>query len=266
MGALFDTAAFYVSDPSSSYTAYTAANGDSLTNRFFQGAATADIITFDRSGATAGVQRVRSPLLYDNVKGIHVASAGGKTIFNISPTGVQPIQSQDTLIIEGTGGGSEYEVATMTRYYSDFAGSDMQLGSWATIMPLIVNLYSIEVATTSSSTPTAWTDTVITTTESLLKANTWHAVIGYTVDTAISGVAIKGADTSNFRWGGPGLTLSPFTSDYFKRVSDEMGVPAIPVFNSANQGNTFVSTIDAGSSTSSNVTLLIAQLSNWTKI
>lgn len=266
MPALMETQAFYVNDPSSSYTAYTAATGDSLTNRFFQSPATCDLVTFDRSGATAGVQRVRSPLLYDNVKGIHIASAAGKTIFNITPTGVQPFYSQDVLIIEGTGGTNEYEVATMTRYYSDFSGSDQQLGSWSSIEPLIVNLYSIEVATTSTATPTAWTDTVITTTENLLKANTWHAVLGYTVDTAISAVAIKGSDTSNFRYGGPGLTLSVFTADYFKRISEEMGVPAIPVFNSANAGNTFVSTIDAGASTSSNVTLLIAQLSNWVKV
>lgn len=266
MGKLFDTAAFYVSNPSSTYTAYTAASGDSLTNRFFEGVGGASIVTFDRSGASAGIQRVKSPLLYDNVKGIHIGSAAGKTIFNISPTGEQPIKSQDVLIVEGTGGASEYDLATMTRYYSDFSGSDMQLGDWATISGLIVNLYTVVVATTSSATPTAWTDTVITTTEALLKANTWHAVLGYTVDTALSGVAFKGADTSNFRYGGPGLTNSPFTSDYYKRISDEMGVAAIPVFNSANAGNTFVSTIDAGTSTASNVTLMVAQLSNWNKI
>lgn len=266
MGALYDTAAFYVHNPSSTYTAYTAASGDSLTNRYFAAPSTGYITTFDRSGATAGVQRVRSPLLYDNVVGIHVAAAGGKTIFQITPTNEQPIQPQDALIIEGTGGSSEYEVCTMTRYYSNFAGSDMQLGSWASLAPLIVNLYSIEVATTSSSTPTAWTDTVITTTDNYLKANTWHAVIGYTVDTAISGVAFKGADTSNFRYGGPGLTLSPFTNDYFKRLDAMTNVPSIPIFNSANQANTFVSTIDAGSSTSSNITLLLAQLSNWNRV
>jgi hypothetical protein len=260
MGALFDTAAFYVSNPSTSETAYTAASGDSLVNRFFQAPATATLVTFDRSGVTAGIYRVRSPLMYDNVKGIHIAEAAGKTIFNLQAPNVQSMYSQDTLIVEGTGGGAEYEVVTMTRYYSNFQGSDMRLASWGTIMPMIVALYQIEVATTSASTPTAWTDTVVTTTESLLKANTDHAVLGYTVDTAISGVAIKGADTSNFRYGGPGLTLSPFTSNYFIRIGELTGLPSIPIINSANVGNTFVSTIDAGSSTSSNVTLMIAQL------
>jgi len=146
MGALFDTAAFYVSNPSTSETAYTAASGDSLVNRFFQAPATSSLVTFDRSGATAGVYRVRSPLMYDNVKGIHIAEAAGKTIFNLQAPNVQPMYSQDTLIVEGTGGTSEYEVVTMTRYYSNFQGSDMRLASWGTIMPLIVNLYQVEVA------------------------------------------------------------------------------------------------------------------------
>lgn len=260
MGALFDTAAFYVSDPSTSETAYTAASGDSLVNRFFQAPATASLAAFDRHGTTKGVYRARSPLMYDNVKGIHIAAGAGQTIFGLQAPMVQPMYSQDTLIIEGTGEASGYDTVLMTRYYSNFQGSDMRLYSWGTIMPLIVNLYQIEIATTSASTPVAWVDTVVTTTENLLKANTDHAVLGYTVDTAITGVALKGADTSNFRYGGPGLVISPFTTNFFIRMCELTGLAAIPVINSANVGNTFVSTIDNGSSTSSNVTLMIAQL------
>ena len=83
MGALFETQAFEVSDPSTSNTAYTAASGDSLVNRFFQDPAKACLISFDRQGTTKGYYRVRSPLLYDNVKGIHIAVAGGQGIFSL---------------------------------------------------------------------------------------------------------------------------------------------------------------------------------------
>ena len=183
-------------------------------NRFFNAPATACLIGFDRQGVTKGVYRLRSPLMYDNVKGIHIAASGGQTIFDLPAVGVQPFYSQDTLILEGTGETGAYDLVTMTRYYSNFQGSDMRLYSWGTIAPLIVNLYEIEVATTSTATPVAWTDTVVTTTENLLKANTDHAVLGYTVDVALGGIAIKGADTSNFRYGGPGLSNSPFTADY----------------------------------------------------
>ena len=57
MGALFDTQAFYVSSPSTTETAYTAASGDSLVNRFFQSPATASIVSFDRQGVTKGVMQ-----------------------------------------------------------------------------------------------------------------------------------------------------------------------------------------------------------------
>lgn len=260
MGALFETQAFEISSPSTSNTAYTAASGDSLVNRFFQAPATACLISFDRQGTTKGYYRVRSPLLYDNVKGIHIAVAGGQGIFALQAIGVQPIYSQDTLIMEGTGEASGYDLVTMTRYYSNFQGSDQRLYSWGTIAPLIVNLYEIEIATTSAAAPTAWTDTVITTTEELLKANTDHAVLGWTSDVALGGIALKGSDLSNFRYGGPGLVNSPFTPNYFWRIGEKTGLPAIPVINSANMGNTFVSTIDTGDATASNVTLHLAQL------
>ena len=260
MGALFETQAFYVHNPGASNTPYVAAGGDSLVNRFFQAPATATLIAFEREGATAGYFRVRSPLLYDNVKGIHIAVAGGQTIFALPAMGVQPIYSQDTLVMEGTGGAGEYEVCLLTRYYSNFQGSDQRLYSWGTIMPLIVNIYEVEVATTSAATPANWTDTVITTTEELLKANTDHAVLGWTVDTALGGVALKGSDTSNFRYGGPGIPLLPWANNMFCRIGEKTGLAAIPVINSANMGNTFVSTIDAAASTTSNVTLQLAQL------
>jgi hypothetical protein len=259
MGALFETQAFYVSDPGAA-TAYTAVSGDSLVNRFFQAPSTASLISFDMENATGGYFRVRSPLLYDNVKGIHIVSAAGQTLFALPVMNAEVLQSQDTLIMEGSGGGAEYEVITMTRYYSNFQGSDMRLYSWGTIMPLIVHLYEIEINTISAATPTAWTDTGITYTEDLLKANIDHAVLGWTVDAALGGVALKGADTSNFRYGGPGIVLSPWTPNYFVRVGEKTGLPAIPVINSANKGNTFVSTIDAGISTPSKVTLHVAEL------
>ena len=260
MGALFETQAFYVSSPGASNTAYTAASGDSLINRFFQAPATAELVSFDRQGVTAGYYRVRSPLLYDNVKGIHIATSDGQSIFALPAMGVQALYSQDTLIMEGTGEEDAYDLVSMTRYYSNFQGSDQRLYSWGTIMPLIDSLYEIEIATTSAATPTSWTDTVVTTTESLLKANTDHAVLGYTCDTALGAICLKGSDTSNFRYGGPGIPNSPWTPDYFMRIGNMTGLPAIPVINSANVGNTFVSTIDTGDATSSNVTLHLAKL------
>ena len=104
MGALFETQAFYCSSPGGTVTPFTAVSGDSLVNRYFAAPSTASIIAFEREGATAGLFRVRSPLLYDNVKGIHIYSAATQTIFALPAMNAEMLQSQDTLIIEGTGG------------------------------------------------------------------------------------------------------------------------------------------------------------------
>jgi len=261
MGALFDTQAFYVHNPSTSETAYTAASGDSLVNRFFQAPATASLVTFDRQGVTKGVYRLRSPLMYDNVKGIHIAASGGQTIFELPAVGVQPFYSQDTLILEGTGETGAYDLVTMTRYYSNFQGSDMRLASWGTIMPMIVNLYEIEIATTSTSTPTAWTDTVVTTTENLLKANTDYAVLGYTVSLPCVGVYINGIDTGNLNVAVPGYWNTKDGADFFVRKSLQYGTPHIPVINSNNAPNISVACASVTTSATSVTTFRLAQLS-----
>ncbi len=261
-GPLFELTAYYVSDPGAAYTACTPAGGDSLTVRNFSLTSNAFLQSFDREGATKGVFRVRSPKLHDNVKGIHIAVSETPTLFAIPPESNQVLFPQDTLIIESPGGAAEYEVVTLGIYYSQMPGSGQRLYSWGDISPNIEYVDTIEVATTSAATPTTWPDTVITTTDTLLRANTDYAVLGYAVDTPLAAVALKGADTSNFRVGGPGKEWTALTNRYFVEQSARSGRPCIPVFNSANANNTYVSTIDAGASTTSNVSLIVACLSH----
>lgn len=261
MGAVLEVTGFYTSNAGATYTAATPLSGDSLTVRNFPVTSPAYLHSFDRTGATKGVYRVRSPRLHDNVRGFHIAASETPTLFALPPYNNQTLYPQDTLIIEQTGGASEYDVVLMGIYYTQLGSSGQRLHAWGDIAGLIQYIDTIEVSTTSGATPVAWTDTVITTTDNLLRANTDYAVLGYTVDTAIAAVAIKGADTSNFRIGGPGKILANQTCDYFVRMSNETGRPCIPVINAANAGNTFVSTFDVGASTASNVTLIVACLS-----
>jgi len=261
MGTLFELTAYYASSPGSTVTACTPASGDSLSVRTFNVANPAFVQSFDREGVTKGVYRLRSPRLHDNVKGIHLAASETPTLFALPPYNNQTLYPQDTLIIETSGEVSGYDVVGLGIYYTNLPGSGARLHSWSDISGIIQYIDTVEVAVTGPATPTAWVDTVITTTDNLLRANTDYAVLGYTVDTALGLVAVKGADTSNFRIGGPGKILANQTSDYFVRQSNSSGRPCIPVFNSANQNNTYVSVIDAGASVSSNVTLILACLS-----
>lgn len=262
MPRLRELTAYYVSNPGATITACTPATGDALSVRSFPIQSPAYLDGFHREGATKGIYRVRSPRLHDNVKGIHFATSETPTLEYLPAFSNQALYPQDTLIVESSGGAAEYEVVGISMYYTDLPGASMRLFNWGDIEPLIRNVVTVVVAVTVAATPTAWTDTAINTTDDLLIANTDYAVLGYVVDTALALVAIKGADTSNFRTGGPGKILGWGTADYFVQRSKATGRPCIPVINSANKTNTFVSAIDAGASTSSNVTLVLAQLSS----
>jgi hypothetical protein len=78
-------------------------------------------------------------------------------------------------------------------------------------------------------------------------------------DTALSIISLLGIDTGNVRMGMSGRTSTFDTSDYFVRLSHESGQPCIPIFNSANKSSTYVSVLDVGASTTSNVTLVLAE-------
>jgi hypothetical protein len=260
MGKAFQIQAYGVSDPSSSYTALVPATGDSLSVGNFALTDVCYMQSFDRIDATKGVDRIRSPKLHDNVKGIHIASAENPTIFALPPYNNQTMYPQDTLIIEATGSASTFHIATLGLYYTNYPGISQRLHAWGDISGNIQYIDTVEIAVTNSGTANVWTDTSITTTDNLLRANTDYAVLGYATDLLCAAVAIKGPDTSSVRVGGPGKVAQEFTADYFVRMSNLTGRPCIPVFNSANANGTFVSTIDITTSSTPNITLILACL------
>ncbi len=260
MGAALETIVGYASSPGAAYTAVTMNNGDSLTVRNFPPANPAYLMDLIRGDATKGVTRVRSPLLHDNVKGIHLALSENPSSWGFPTPGWQTLKPQDTLILEVTGATAAYDVAGLSIYYTNLPGAQARLHSLGEIKGMARSLVTVEVAVTSSASNGVWTDTVITTTDNLLHANTDYAVLGMYADTALSVIAVKGIDTGNLRCGLQGSTRTFEQSEYFVDLSHRSGLACIPVINSANAASTYVSVADIGASTSSNVTLFLAEL------
>ncbi len=260
MALALETIAGAVSDPSTTYTAVTMATGDSLTVRNFPAANPAYLMAMFRQDATAGVTRLRSPLLHDNVRGIHLSLSENPSNLGLPLPGVQTLKPQDTLILEVTGSASTYDVAALSIYYTNLPGSAARLHNLGDFKGMIKNLVTVEVATTAAAAPSVWTDTVITTTDNLLHANTDYAVLGMYCDTAVGVIAFKGIDTGNLRVGTSGRTSTYDTSEYFVKLSERSGLPCIPVFNAANAPSTYVSVITLGNGTTTNITLVLAEL------
>jgi len=244
-----------------SLTAVTVATGDSLTVRSFSPPAQAFLDDIVLKGGQSVTARLTSPYLHDTTRGITVTTAQAPSARTLQRYGSQPLSSQDLLSLSALSGGSNSTLVALLAYYTDLGASDARLYNWGDIAGLISEVKPVEVDVTTSATIGAWSDTLITTTENLLAANTDYAVLGYIVDVACGVVGIKGQDTGNLRICGPGSVLSFLTAEYFIQKGLDSGRPYIPVINAANVNNTYVSAADNTASLAVVVQMQLAKLS-----
>lgn len=263
--AAIDTIASYQGTSGSTLAAGTMAAGDSATIRNFPDGQQAHIVdAFYDDVTSPQFARVRSPLLADNVRGLEF-NPGGSAPENLFPSAFpQRVYAQDQLIFElSTAATTGKALLALGIYYDQLPGAAARLFSPGDIQGLVAQIKPVFVAVGSgANTAGAWLDVVITTTESLLVANTDYAVLGIAFDQAVAAVAVKGQDTGNLRISAPGAVAPRFGSDYFYRLSLLTGKPCIPVINSANAGSTYVSIVSsAATGAAGTVLLYLAELS-----
>jgi hypothetical protein len=260
MPLAIDTVVGTASNPGATFTAVTPNAGDSTTVRNAPSTSSIMLEQVVRAGATSGAVRVRSPLLHDDVQGLHWYSAQDPSVLLMPPQAGQKLRSGDNLIVELTGGTAETDLAALVIYYSDLPGAQARLHSWGDIAGNVANIETVHVTTLAAGTAGTWADTPIINTENLLKADTDYAVLGYVVEEAAGGViGVRGSETGNLRVCGPSTNDDFETSYFFVDQSQRHGTPHIPVFNSNNRASFYVSTALTPAS-QVDVTLVCAQL------
>lgn len=264
MGVAIDTVHGFATNPGATITACTVSPGDSFTVRNAKYSSPVFLEGLWRGGATAGVARLRSPLLHDNLQALRfrglAADASRLTPYDFA----QPLEPQDNLTVEVSGGAAESDDVTYSVWYGDLPGSAAILKTPGDVLGSVEQYLGNEVAVTSSATIGTWVDTAVNATNDTLKGNRYYAVLGFLSDTLLSAIAIKGPATNNFRVGGGGATQRIETRDFFVREAEKTGRPHIPVFNSADKTGTFVSVVDKAASVSANVTLILGLLpASW---
>ena len=244
-----DTIASFQTTVNSTLAAGVMATGDSATVRNFPQPGAAYVLdAFYDYVTTPLVWRVRSPLLHDNIRGLQFWPGLTQPTETLLPHELpQPLQPQDNLIFEfSTAASTGKALGCLEIFYPSLPGVSARLHSLADIAGNVKSIKPM-VVTIGSGANTAgiWLDTVATTTENILHANTDYAVLGITTDTAVACVAIKGIDTGNLRIGVPGNLNTILSQNWFIRLARETNLPVIPVINSANIGGIFVSIISS---------------------
>lgn len=259
-----DTVTGFVTAPSTTFTAWTMAAGDSLTVRNSNPAKRTLLVDLWAWNNAAGTLRLRSPKLHDNVQGIRQSVLAGDVEPELDPYLTQTLYPQDSLVAEQTGSatGGNIETGSLLIYYEDLPGVAGRFIDLPTLMKRIVNYFTVDTSHTPAATGGYSGQAAINSSFDLWQANTDYALLGYVVSARCCSVCWRGPDTGNLRVGGPGEpTKRDVTNRWFVYQSEKSGIPLIPVINSANKFGTFVDVVSNQTAGAVTVTSIFAQLS-----
>jgi hypothetical protein len=245
--------------------ATTIAAGDSFTIKNASLTSKAWMLSFWTHNLVAGMVRIRSPKLHDNVDAIR-ARALVATLDPLLPLGTkQQFYPQDTTIVElaGSAVGGQIESVVQFMYYEDLPGQSARLIDHATLMQRQKHIIGQRLAITLGTTVGYNGARAINADNDQLHANTDYAVLGITSDIVTAAICLRGPDTGNLRCPVPGASatgLLQLTSRWFVKLSDEYKMPLIPVINSANKGGTLIDAVNNQAGGTCNATIWLAEL------
>lgn len=263
MGMGMEVISGHVTAPSTTFTAWTVHTGNSLTIRNSDPTKKIWLLSAWADQQAAGVLRVRSPKLHDNVQGLRMDTVISE-VYPLLPIGYkQQLYAQDTLVVEQTGSATagDFESGALLVWYEDLPGQNARLIGYDDLMKKASNLVTVD-CTVTTTTAGGYTGSVaINSTFDLLKANTDYALVGYLVSAECAVVRWSGVDVGNLGVGGPGHELNKqLTSEWFTRLARLSGVPTIPVFNSANKAGFTVDCVQDENAAAVVVTSILAEI------
>jgi len=271
MGRILDTVSGFVTAPTATLVAWTMATGDSLAVRAAVPGSNIWLIGAWAWNQVAGVMRVRSPRLHDNVEGLRMRVPVNLVINKIPVRDIrgaaQKLFTQDTLIVEQSGSGvaGQIETGSLLIWYDNVPGVEGRYIGQELLKKNGVNIMMQEVAVTSGVAGGYSGSVLINSFKDNFKANTDYALVGGFVDTRVATVRIKGIDTGNVGVSFPGDPgLADVTDNWFAGLSEASGLPMIPVLNSQNKGAITVDVVAQQAAVAVEITLVLVELAQGT--
>ncbi|MBA7579288.1 hypothetical protein ES708_21158 [subsurface metagenome] len=207
---------------------------------------------------------IRSPLMHDNVRGISLIEGGARALPLLNNLVRQKLFPQDTLTLEvlGTAGALVLSFGSILLYYEDLIGVSSNFITPDELRTRSINLSTVENTITALATGEYGTAEAINAESDLLKANTDYAIIGYQCQTgAAQCIRYRASAWGNLGLGGPANHERPaLTAQWFTNLSEQTGIPLIPVFNSADRGNVLIDMATAEDGSDMKLITFLAQL------
>jgi hypothetical protein len=248
-------------NPGAEFKPFAAVTGQSHLVRTIPEGSTADLLQIWAENATGGSVRIHSPRMHDNVQGIRlrVPAANGELLL---PYAVKEgLYNQDSLEVEGTGGAGETDTIYYLNHYSQLSGAEGTFRSWAEVEPRVEKYMGVEVPLKTGAVTGEWgVPKAINSAMDQFDRPYEYAILGYIMDVAVGALAFRGTNVGEIRCGGPGVLKPDLTQEWFIRLSEESGMPAIPCFMSGNAGSVLVEACQSAAEAARNPTVLLAKL------
>jgi hypothetical protein len=267
-----DCISFTATAPGAGPTALAPVAGDPATVRnSVKGALVCIVAGWSKSQLAAGTgfTQVLFPSGHDLVRGLRFINVTNMCE-NKVPLGFPPqVKPQDPLTVSMSGSATagDVEYTTLMFFYENLPGVNARLATLAEVRRRGVNALTIyDTITAGGAVTTYQTPRALNAGSDLMKADTEYALMGYQVAIVNHGLFLRGPDTGNMRIGMPGMLDANQSAQWFSTLSENHGLPLIPVINSANRAGTFVEHLQDENNLSVPYALNLVQLAPSSKL
>lgn len=174
--------------------------------------------------------------------------------------------SGDTPTIKVSSTASDAVVMSYLTEYDNLPGTAALFDSWQSVNASGPPVLAINCNAVASGTAGAYgTPRAFSTDDNRWVGQRWYAILGFSVQTQVTTLAVKMFETGNLNLGCPMGSLDLDQRNFFVKLSDDRKKPLIPIMNGTNAPNAFLTVVDAAASTSPKVDIHVLLLpANYT--
>jgi len=251
-----------VTAPGTTETILTPGAGNSYTLR--NGAENIRLLAAWTDVQGAGIFKIRSPRMHDNVQGFRVQTIASDLHPYFFASGMQKLFENDTLLVSlsGSATAGDIEIGCILVYYDSLPGIAGRFINHSTLMAQGINVLTVEQTITAGTAGGYSGQQTLVADFDLLKANTDYALIGASVSTETAALRWTGSDFGNLGLGMPGIfddrsVIINWFDDISRMYQD---LNCIPVINSNNKNNVLVDVANDENANSPIISTILVEL------